>query len=69
MTESPIVPDADIWQPANLLIREHGDDAEATAARRAAEMLDRDESGGHRVWLRIKRAVVKLRGKPTRPVH
>jgi hypothetical protein len=51
------------------LIREHGDDAELTAARRADEMLDRGEPDGQLVWLRIRRAVVELQARPTGPGH
>ena len=36
--------DLDIWRAANLLIRQHGADAEVVAAQRADEMLDRGES-------------------------
>jgi len=36
--------DLDIWRAANLLIRQHGDDAELAAARRADLMLERRRS-------------------------
>jgi hypothetical protein len=32
---APMISDLDIWRAANLLIRQHGDDAELAAARRA----------------------------------
>jgi len=67
--EALIVPDADIWRAANLLIREHGDDAEITAAKRAEEMLDQGDSDGQLVWQRIRRAVVELRARPTGLMH
>jgi hypothetical protein len=51
------------------LIREHGDEAEVTAARRAYEMLDRGEPEGQRVWLRIRRAIVELRAGPKGSAH
>jgi hypothetical protein len=55
-----MIPDRDIWRAANLLIREHGADAEIVAARRADEMLDRGDHEGQFVWLRIRRAIVEL---------
>jgi hypothetical protein len=35
-----MIPDRNIWRAANLLICEHGADAEIVAARRADEMLE-----------------------------
>jgi hypothetical protein len=64
-----MVPEADIWRAANLLIREHGDGAEITAARRAEEMLDQGDRDGQRVWQRIRRAVVELQARPMGLVH
>jgi hypothetical protein len=55
-----LVSDLDIYRAANLLILQHGEDAEIFAARRADEMLDRGEHDGQLVWLRIKRAVAEL---------
>ena len=56
--------DRDIWRAANLLIREHGVDAEVVAARRADEMLERGDRDGQRVWLGIRRAIVQLQAVP-----
>ena len=56
-----MIPDHDIWRAANLLIREHGADAEIVAARRAGERGDHD---GKSVWLRIRRAVVEMQAAP-----
>ena len=50
-----MIPDIDIWRAANLLIKEHGDEAEIVAACRADEMLDRDDRDGQLVWMRITR--------------
>jgi hypothetical protein len=45
--ESGMIPDRDIWRAANLLIREHGAEAEiVVAARRADEMLERGDYEG-----------------------
>jgi hypothetical protein len=59
-----MIPDRDIWRAANLLIREHSADAEVVAARRADEMLERDDRDGQLVWLRIRRAIVELQAVP-----
>ena len=59
-----MMPDRDIWRAANLLIKEHGADAEVVAARRADEMLERGEHDGQLVWLRIRRAIVELQAAP-----
>jgi hypothetical protein len=54
---------------ATLLIREHGEDAEIVASQRADLMLDRGDRDGHRVWLRIGRAITELQEAPTGRVH
>ena len=46
-----MVSDLDIWRSANLLIRQHGDQAELEAAQRADAMLDNGDMDGRRVWL------------------
>ena len=63
-----MVPDRDIWRAANLLIREHGADAEVVAAQRGDEVLERSDRDGQLVWLPIRRAIIELQtvsvGKP-----
>ena len=63
-----MIPDRDIWRDGNLLIREHGAEAEVVSARRADEMLERGDRDGQPVWLRIRRVIVELQtvsvGKP-----
>jgi hypothetical protein len=59
-----MVPDLHIWRAANLLIREHGGDAEIVAARRADEMLERGDRDGQLVWYRIRKAIVELQAVP-----
>ena len=54
---------------ANLLIRQHGDNAEVVAAQRADTLLDRGDREGQRVWLRIRRAIASLHATPTGPAH
>ena len=59
-----MIPERGIWRAANLLIDEHGTDAEIVAAQRADEMLDRGDRDGQVVWLRIRRAIVELQAAP-----
>jgi hypothetical protein len=44
-----MMPDRDIWRAANLLIREHGAEAEVVSARRADEMLEGGDRDGQLV--------------------
>jgi hypothetical protein len=55
-----MITDLDVWPAANLLIREHGQDAEIEAARKADLMLDRGDRDGEVLWLLIMRAIVTL---------
>lgn len=55
-----MITDLDIWRAANLLIRQHGPDAEIDAARKADLMLDRGDRDGEVLWLLIMRAIVTL---------
>ena len=64
-----MISDLDIWRAANLLIGQHGDEAEFAAARRADLMLDRGDLEGQTVWKRIRRAIVELQAPPTGPAH
>jgi len=68
-TTIPMISDLDIWRAANLIIRQHGDDAELAAARRADLMLERGDLEGQTVWKRIRRAIVELQAPPTVPAH
>jgi hypothetical protein len=64
-----MISDVDIYRAANLLIRQHGADAEIEAARKADLMLERGDREGQRVWLRIRRAIVALQAPPAGPEH
>ena len=64
-----MVSELDIFRAANLLIRQHGAEAEIEAARKADLMLDRGDMEGRGVWLRIKRAIVELQAPQTGPAH
>jgi hypothetical protein len=52
-----------------MLVKQHGADAEIVAARRADELMEREDWEGRAVWLRIARAIVELQATPTGPVH
>jgi hypothetical protein len=60
-----MISDLDIWRAANLLIRQHGDDAKLAAAWRVDLMLERGDLEGQTVWKRIRRAIVELQAPPT----
>jgi hypothetical protein len=60
-----MVSDLDIWRAANLLIREHGADAELEAACLQDLMLDRGDDEGRLVWARIRCAIEALREPPS----
>jgi len=62
----------DIYRSANLLVRQHGEDAPIHAAMRADAMLEAGDLDGYGVWKRILRAVEELQGagpKPGEVVH
>ncbi len=52
--------DLDIYRTANVLIREHGEDADLEAAMRADVMLEKGCLDGQRVWKRVLAAVKKI---------
>ncbi len=57
-----MVPDLDIYQSANLLVKQYGGDAPIEAAMRADAMLEAGDLDGYAVWRRILRAVDELQG-------
>ncbi len=52
--------DLDIYRSANVLIREHGEDAALEAAMRADAMLEKGGLEGQAAWKRIVRAVEEI---------
>ena len=48
---------------ANLLVKQHGQDAPIYAAMRADAMLDKGDLDGYAVWKRIVKAVEELISK------
>ena len=55
-----MTPDMDIWRSANLLVKQHGEDAPVHAPMRADAVLEGGDLDGPRVWKRILRAVEEL---------
>ncbi len=57
-----MTPDLDIYRSAQVLVKQHGDDAPIEAALRADALLDKGDLDGYAVWKRILRAVDELQG-------
>ena len=64
-----VISDPDIWRAANLLIDQHGAEAEKVAIRRAEEMNEQNDLGGLLTWIRIRDAIVHLQSKPSGMAH
>ncbi len=67
-----MIPNLDIYRSAQVLIKQHGQDAPIHAAMRADAMLEKGDMGGYAVWKRVLRAVEELQGttpKPGEVVH
>ena len=50
----------DIWRSAQVLVKQHGDDAPIEAAKMADQMLERGDVDGLAVWKRILAATGEL---------
>jgi len=55
-----MIRDLDIYRSANVIIREHGEDAALEAAKHADAMLEKGDLEGQVVWKRIVRAVGEI---------
>ncbi len=55
-----MIHDLDIYRSANLLVKQHGEDAPIRAAMRADAMLEAGDLDGYAVWKRILRVVEEL---------
>jgi hypothetical protein len=51
----------DIYIPAQLLLKQHGDKAEDVADKRMQELMAKDDAKGAAVWLSISSAIHDLR--------
>ena len=56
-----MIPDLDIYRSANLLVKQHGQDAQIEAAMEADAMLEKGDLGGYAVWKQVLQAVEELR--------
>ena len=55
-----MIPDLDIYRSAQVLVRQHGQDAPIHAAMRADAVLDKGDLDGYAGWKRILRAVEEI---------
>ena len=62
-----MIPDLDIYRSANVLVKQHGENAPIEAAMRADAMLEAGDMDGYGVWRRILRAVEELQGTEPKP--
>ncbi len=53
----------DTYRSANILVKQHGQNAPIHAAMRADAMLEKGDLDGYDVWKRILRAVEELQGR------
>ena len=56
-----MISDLDIYRSAQVLVKQHGEDAPIQAAMRADATLEAGDLHGFSVWKRILRAVEELR--------
>ncbi len=52
-----MIPDLDIFRSANVLVKQHGQDAPIHAAMQADAMLEKGDLDGYAAWRRILRAI------------
>ncbi len=62
-TRSSTIPDLDIYRSAQVLVKQHGQDAPIHAAMRADAVLEKGDLDGCAVWKRIVKAVGELLSK------
>ena len=58
----PMISDLDIYRSANVLVKQHGQDAPIHAGMRADAMLEAGDLDGVAVWRRVLKAVEELQG-------
>ena len=58
-----MIPDLGIYRSAQVLVKQHGQDAPIHAAMRADAMLENGDLDGAAVWKRIVKAVEELLSK------
>ena len=57
-----MIPDCEIWQAANAMIKRYGDDAASEAEFRSDALLVEGDAEGCAIWRRIMEAVKGLSG-------
>ncbi len=55
-----MIPDLNIYRSANILVKQHGQDAPIQAAMRADELLEAGDVDGYAVFRRVVKAVKEL---------
>jgi hypothetical protein len=55
-----VIPDREIWQCAQIMVKRYGDDAIPEAAARADKLLEQGDMAGCEVWHRILNAIERL---------
>ncbi len=55
-----MIPYLDIYRSANLLVKQHGDEAPIEAAMHADAMLERGDLDGLAVWKRILAVAIEV---------
>ena len=63
-----MIPDLDIYRSANVLVKQHGQDAPIHAAMNADAMLEKGGVVGYAVWKRVAKVAAELlsKGRPPR---
>ncbi len=65
-----MIPQREIWQTANMMVKRYGADAPIHAAMRADELLDEGDLDGAATWRAVLRAIDQLLSdKPSGSVH
>ncbi len=64
---STIIPDLDIYRTANVLLKQHGQDAPIQAAMRADELLEAGDLEGYALFKRMVKAVEEMLSKERPP--
>ncbi len=62
-----MISDLDIYRTANILVKQHGEDAPIQAAMRADTMLGKGDLEGCAVWKRVVRPAEELLSKERPP--
>jgi hypothetical protein len=64
-----MITDPDVWNAAAMMIRHHGEKAEAVALKQLGQMIDQNDPSGQLVWFRIREAIAALQSKPNSKLH